>query len=90
MSEKSVIPFFTPAELLLKLQLGARSSVVQWEPPDCDAAARCVAYLVDSLADVRRERAQLQQQLTEAARVNTRLEARLAKSKPSKSKRRAA
>jgi hypothetical protein len=90
MSRAEEKPTLTPAELLETLAYNGRSAVAQFEPVDCRSMHRCVAYLVDSLADVRRERAQLQQQLTEAARANARLEARLAKAKPSKSKRRAA
>lgn len=72
-------PTPTVTEALERLRYQGQSAVVTLEAPDCRALYRLVQYLTDALADVRRERAQLQHQLTEAARQYARLEKRLPK-----------
>lgn len=77
MSEKPEKPVPSVAEAIETLRLHGQSAVVTLEPPDCRALCRLVEYLRDALADVRRERAQLQHQLSEAAVQYARLEKRV-------------
>ena len=57
-------PTPTVTEALETLRYQGQSAVSTLEPVDCRALHRLVQYLTDALADVRRERAQLQHQLT--------------------------
>ncbi len=74
MTEK---PMPSIQEALSTLHAHGVSLVCTLEPVDCRALRRLVEYLCESLRDVRRERARLQQQLLEAERVNARLDKRV-------------